>query len=159
MTESRCLRPFEKLKNHSHNDKVANIIILPPKSWICQHRKVTNITFPSTTLSTYCFAKNWSPILYRKKLHEIKKFSVLIFCPSSHTLKSFKNTFSSVDSSFIITVLNIFVENLWKFLFSEYILHFKISRFHTDEKFLSESVLVTSVPFPLNSYRNTNKAL
>ena len=38
-------------KNHQHNEKAANIMILPPTSQLNHHNKVTNITMSPTSLS------------------------------------------------------------------------------------------------------------
>ena len=65
-----------------------------------------------------------------------------------------------VESSFLMTILNIQVENLWKFLFTGEILHLKIGRFHTEiipSKNSHQEFVFSSHLFPVNFHRNTNK--
>ena len=59
-----------------------------------------------------------------------------------------------------MTILNIQDENLWKFLFTEEILHLKIGRFHTEiipSKNSHQEIVFSSHLFPVNFHRNTNK--
>ena len=70
MLETKCVGDkFEMLltdlihwENRQHNEKVANIMIVPPTSQISHHHKVTNITMSPTSLSPLK-----DPILYTEK--------------------------------------------------------------------------------------------
>ena len=69
-------------ENHQHNEKIANIMILPPTSKISHHHKVTNITMSPLSLSLVV-------LVWTFKVHSFKKNVIFQFC------KNLKKNFDS----------------------------------------------------------------